>query len=55
MTCEACKKRWYCITACPEINSELLDTYEELSAIENKINPSRYTGRLFFQQSGATR
>jgi len=50
MTCDMCKKRWYCISACPKINSELSDTYEELTAVEKIITLPWYTGRLLPQQ-----
>jgi len=49
MTCDACKKRWYCISACPEVNSALSETYEELSATEKIITFPWYAGRLFSQ------
>ena len=32
MTCQTCRKRWFCLAACPQINFELVRTYEQLTA-----------------------
>jgi len=46
MTCDSCKKRWFCIAACPEINSALSSTYEDLPAIRKIITMAWHTGAL---------
>ena len=37
MVCNFCKKKWFCITACPEVNSELTTAYEALPEVSKMI------------------
>jgi hypothetical protein len=37
MNCTCCQKRWYCITACAAVNSDLSRTYEKLPAVKKTV------------------